>query len=207
MTALQNLTILLYKNRIVDRDPMKQFFLSIILLTSCCQGFAQQDTSLFFVEDAIRSRKGVDKIVYLDSSLSFYRPFRTFIRRGKVEGFKGQTKAVMKFTRKDVQHIDREFRRKRVVKWQDALFPNSVRINQDTLLLLSKNASSHAYFKQNFANKYFFFSQPVFIRNGTVAILRVVEMVEPSAGYDLLYIYTRKQGKWKQQMHILTGAW
>jgi hypothetical protein len=192
---------------IVVRNLMKPFLLSIISVVSCCHCFGQHDTTLSFVEDAIRRRKGVDKIVYLDKSLSFYQPFHSFIRRGNIEGYKGQTKVKMKFTAKEVQHIDKEFKKKKSVRWKDALFTNSVRINEDTLLLLSKDTSSRAYFRQSFGNKYFLVSQPILVRNGTVVIFRVAEMVEPSAGYDLLYIYARKQGKWEQQMLIHAGAW
>jgi len=186
---------------------MKHFLLSILLVVSCCYSFGQHDTSLTFIEDAIRSRVGVDKIVYLDSSLSFYQPFHSFISRGHIEGYKGQAKVKMNFTEKEVQNIDKEFKRKKPAGWKDALFTNSARINGDTLLLLSKDTSSRAYFRRNFGSKYFYVSQPVFVRNGTVAIFRVAEMVEPSAGYDLMYVYARKQGKWEQQMFIRAGAW
>ena len=74
-------------------------------------------------------------------------------------------------------------------------------------MLLSKDASSNAYFKRQFANKYFLFSQPVFVRNGNVAIFRVAEMFGHSAGNDLLYIYSKEQDGWKQQMFINAGAW
>jgi hypothetical protein len=160
-----------------------------------------------FVEDAIKSRKGVAKIVYLDSSLSYYQPFHSFIRRGNLEGYKRQTKVKLKFTEKEVRHIDKEFRKKKSIKWKDALFANSVRITEDTLILLSKDISSRSYFKRNFGNKYFYISEPIFVRNGTVAIFRLAEMIEPSAGYDLLYVYARKQRNWEQQMLIHAGAW
>jgi len=186
---------------------MKPSFLLTVFVISCLQIFAQQDTALSFVEDAIRSRKDVRKIVYLDSSITFYQPFRHFIRSGKVEGFKGQAKTSMTFTAKEVRSIDKAFQRVGVVGWHDTLFANSVRVNQDTLLLLSKDANSNAYFKQQFANKYFLFSEPVFVRNGNVAIFRVAEMFGHSAGNDLLYIYSKEQGKWEQQMLIYAGAW
>jgi hypothetical protein len=186
---------------------MKRFFLSVILVVNCGQCFGQRDTTLSFIEDAIRSRIGVDKIVYLDSSFPFYQPFHSFIKRRNLEGYKGQDKVKMKFTEKEVKQIDKEFRTKKSVGWKDALFTNSARINRDTLLLLSKDTSSRAYFRRNFGNKYFYISQPVFVRSETVAIFRVAEMVAPSAGYDLLYVYARKQGKWEQQMLVHAGAW
>jgi hypothetical protein len=178
-----------------------------MLVVSCCQSYGQRDTTLYFIEDAIRSRKGVDKIVYLDSSLSFYQPFHSFIRQRSLEGYKNQSKVKMKFTDKEVQHIDRKFKTQKAIEWKDALFTNSARINEDTLLLLLKDTSSRAYFRQHFGNKYFYISQPLYVRNETVAIFRVAEMVGPSAGYDLLYVYAKKKGKWEQQMLIHAGAW
>ena len=74
----------------------------------------------------------------------------------------------MKFTEKEVQYIDKEFKRKKAIGWKDALFTNSARINGDTLLLLSKDTSSRAFFRRHFGNKYFGISQPVFVRNETV---------------------------------------
>jgi hypothetical protein len=124
-----------------------------------------------------------------------------------VEGFKGQDKTSMTFTAKEMRSIDRAFRRVRVVGWPDTLFTNSVRINQDTLILLSRDTAHHTNFKRHFANKYFLFSQPIFVRNGNVAIFRVAEMFGHSAGNDLLYIYSKEQGKWGQQMLIHAGAW
>ena len=161
---------------------MKHSLLSILVVLSCCYCFGQQDTSFSFIENAIRSRKGIDKIVYLETSLSFYQPLRSFVKNGHVIGYKGQAKVEMKFTKQEVNSIDKWFKDAKVISWKDSLFANSVRITQDTLLLFGKDADSLTYFHQHFAEKYFIISQPVFVRNGTVAIFRLAEMIGPSAG-------------------------
>lgn len=122
-------------------------------------------------------------------------------------GYKDRKQVAMKFSKQEINYLDKEFKRVSSIKWKVDLFTNSIRINQDTLLLLGRDTTSRAYFKRNYANKYFYFSQPVFTRNGTVTIFRVAEMVELSCGYDLMFIYAKKQGKWEQEMLIYTGAW
>jgi hypothetical protein len=189
------------------RNQVKHSLLSILVVLSCCCSFGQQDTSFSFIEDAIRSRKGIDKIVYLDTSFSFYQPLRSFVKNGHVLGYKGQAEVKMKFTKQEVNSIDEGFKIAKLISWKDDLFANSVRIKQDTLLLLGKGADSRAYFHQHFAEKYFYISQPVFARNGTVAIFRLAEMIGPSAGYDFLYIYVKEKDKWEQKMFIHAGAW
>lgn len=186
---------------------MKFLLILVAGIMTCYRCIAQQDSSYFLIEDAIRSRKGFEQIVYLDSSILFYQPFHLFLRKGRIIGYKGKEKVGMKFTGGEIKYLDKEFKRKSSIKWNGSLFTNSIRISQDTLLLLERDTASRAYFKRHFANKYFYFSQPIFIRNRTIAIFRIAEMEEPSAGYDLLYIYTKRQGKWDQQMLIHAGAW
>ena len=186
---------------------MKLFLSILIFFVSSIQSFGQKDSSLFLVEDAMRSRRGIDKIVYIDSSISFWRPFNQLVKKGKAEGFKGISKVTLQFSPKEIRYLDKVFRKQKAVQWPNNLFSNCIRINEDSLLLLSKDTSSRNHFKRNFGEKYFYFCQPVLIRNGTMAIFRLAEMLEPSAGYDLVYFYIKKQGKWEQFMFIHAGSW
>ena len=54
--------------------------------------FGQQDSALSLIEDALRSREQIDKIVYLDGSLGYYKQFHEFVRKGLVTGYNGQQK-------------------------------------------------------------------------------------------------------------------
>jgi hypothetical protein len=186
---------------------MKHSLSSILLVLYSYCSFGQHDTSFSFIGDAIRSRIGIGKIVYLDTSIRFYQPFHLFIKKSYAVGYIGQTEVKMQFKKAEIDSIDNAFKNTKAVKWEDSLFPNSVRITQDTLLLLGKNADSHKYFKNHFSNKYFYISQPVFARNGTVAIFRLVELVRPVDGFDFLFIYVKHQKRWEQKMLIHAGAW
>jgi hypothetical protein len=188
---------------------MKHSFLSVLLVLISYCSFGQYNTFFPFIEDAIKSRNrnSISKIVYLDSSILYYQAFHHFIDKGNAIGRKGQSKVKMRFKKEEINLIDKGFKNAKRIKWEDSLFTNSVRITPDTLLLLRKNIDTYKYFQKHFANKYYYISQPIFARNGTVAIFRLEEMYSPSAGYDLLYIYVKQQEKWEQKMLIHVGAW
>jgi hypothetical protein len=191
----------------IMQNQVKHLLLLIFFVSYSYCSFGQHASSFSFIGDAIRSKIGIGKIVYLDTSIRFYQPFHLFIKKSYAVGHIGQTEVKMKFKKAEINSIDEAFKKTKAVKWEDSLFQNSVRITEDTLLLLGKNADSRKYFKKHFGNKYFFISQPVFARNGTVAIFRLSEMEEPSSGFDFLFIYVKQQKNWEQKMLIHSGAW
>jgi hypothetical protein len=169
--------------------------------------FAQTGSYSIMVEDALRSRYQLDKIVYVDSSILFYPPFSRFARKGVVSGFLGRSAVSMKFSSVELRLIDKAMATQKREKWPDSLFTNGLLITHDSLVsVFSHTDKGQPYFEKVFSRYYFYFSGPLLLRNNTLAIFRTLEMIHPSAGYARLYIYEHQDGRWKQKMWIQEGA-
>lgn len=188
---------------------MKFCFLYIISFAFTGELSAQYDsTSIFIIEDAIRNGKDVNRIIYTDTSLTYYRPFSDKVSKNKIVGFKDTTKVVFKLSKSEIKFIDKEFKKIQRIAWNPNMFANSLMIAGDSILkIFSDAAEGKEFLEKNFAKNYFLFSQPVYFRNGSFAVFRLIELYRPVEGYDLLYFYHNIEGKWQQYMMAYLGAW
>jgi hypothetical protein len=186
---------------------MRHFLSCIISFLLVFNSFAQYDSATFIIENAIHTRKNIDKIIYLDSSVGYFQSLGHFVRKGKLAGYNDTVKTTLSLSKREIKYIDSEFNTIKPVAWNQNMFENSVMITKDSLEIFYDGLKGPKYFQNHFAKKYFLFSKPVFIRNNSVAIFRLYEMYGPSSGYDLLYIYQRAADKWQQLMLIYMGAW
>ena len=187
---------------------MKLLLLNIILLFASYKVFSQNDSTLPMIEDAIRSRKGVNKIVYIDSSIHYYHEIRTFVKKRKFTGYKDTTKITLSLSKKEIEFLDHSFKTSKVASWKQNMFENSVLVSGDSIKkIFSDKTKSLPFFHKNFGVKYFLISPPIFFRNNTLVIFRICELYYPVAGYDLLYIYEKRNSSWHQLMFIHTGSW
>jgi hypothetical protein len=170
--------------------------------------FGQADVTTSIIEDAIKGRKDVTKIIYLDSSLNYYTPVSNLTKRKRIEGYKDTAKVVLTLSKSDIKSLDSAFKNAKTVVWAQNMFKNSLMLTTDSLMaIFSDTNRGRPYFEKNYSKKYFLFSKPVFIRGNTLAALRLVELYYPVAGNDLLYFYQKKSGEWQQYMIVYLGAW
>jgi hypothetical protein len=186
---------------------MKQFLLYILSFILGLPSFAQGDPTTFIIEDAIQSRKGISRIVYMDSSFNYYGPIRRIANRGRIKGLRDTTKVVLRLSDREIKSLEVALKKEKRIAWLTNMFENSIMIKEDSIRSLFNPNKGRAYFEKHFAKKYFYFSKPVFIRNKPIAIFRVAEMYGPTAGNDLLYFYQKTAGNWKQYMVVQLGAW
>jgi hypothetical protein len=92
--------------------------------------------------------------------------------------------------------------------WEDGLLDSAVRISQQEIwnAFSSPRWPIHPIEDRYGTKYYYYFSKPVIIRNGALAIFRLMEMEHPSAGYSFYFVYEKEQGAWVQRMWVLGGA-
>jgi hypothetical protein len=169
-----------------------------------------QDTSYdTLFTDAVLNRSDTNVFFYIDSSITFYGNFSRFSRKGRVEGFVDQkgTSTFMLFTKSELKEIDRQIDNQVLQLWPSTFLPGCKRLSNDSILTFLQYMAEPGFQKERKYRWYYLFSQPVFIRNKRVAIFRIAEMAGPSAGNDLIFIYTKELNDWKYKMIIFAGAW
>ena len=113
----------------------------------------------------------------------------------------------MLFTKNELKDINRQMRQQNSQLWPATFLPGSVRLSNDSILRFTQYRAEPRFREDSKYRWYYLFSQPVFIRGNNVAIFRVAEMIGPSAGNDLVFIYIKEVNNWKYKMIIHAGAW
>jgi hypothetical protein len=170
----------------------------------------QDSVTVKLFSDAINFRRASSLVYYVDMSIVPNGNFSHFKKHGHVEGFidpLNNRTTSMRFSKKELKYIDRQIILKNSIQWPDHLLPNSIRITSDSILNFLSNQTSSEYLKDHKDKWYYFFSEPIFIRNNTVAIFRLAEMINPSAGNDLMFVYLRIDETWTRKMTIWVGSW
>jgi len=189
---------------------MKFFLIITVLVSSILNCSAQDSLYSIILKDAIQSRRDSNAIVYIDSSIEFYGGFSRYAKGNKVNGFidlKSMKRTSMKFTRRELREIDQLFSDHSNILWPENYIPNSVRMPYDSILSYTKYQTTPEFLKHGKYKFYYLFSQPVYIRNRSVAIFNLAEMINHSAGHNLVFIYVKENEVWKRKMAISIGAW
>lgn len=167
-----------------------------------------QDKSNQIIQDAMRRWQDTGTLIYLRSELS-YSEAQNVIMKGKLTGGDQETKMnKLVLTKADKDIVLEKLRSRRRAQWKDSLFENSKGVLRDTLqAILYDRQKGWSYFHQNIGKGYFQFSEPLFIQNGTYALLTLIHMVGNSAGYNLLFVYKKDGDDWKRYIMMPLGAW
>jgi len=173
--------------------------------------FSQDTIYSKILKNAICELRPNSTIYYVDSSFNFYGPFSRFAKKKNVEGYsdlKNKQKTSIKFTRAELRDIDAQILKYSAKLWPINFIEKSVRLNNDSLKSLIKSNYTRYVLKEN-ANivHYYILSQPIFVRDSSVAIFRIAEMENYSAGYDYIIIYCKEDQQWVHKLTIYTGAW
>ena len=189
---------------------MKFLLILIVLFITNLNCSAQDSLYSIILKDAIHSRRDSTTIVYIDSSIEFYGGFSRYAKGNKVNGFidfKSMKQTSMNFTRRELKEIDQLLSDHSKILWPDNYFPNSFRMPYDSIQSFTNYLASPDFLKHSNYKYYYLFSQPVYIRNKSVGIFYVAEMINHSAGHALVFIYVKEYGEWKRKMTISIGAW
>lgn len=167
-----------------------------------------QDENTRLIEIAIRDRKNVERIVYLDSSFSGCEPISRLAKNGTLTGYKDTSKVVtLKLSPNEIRFIDSGFKAVKRIPWTPNMFANSVMMCRDSVQRYFRNNEGYDYFKNVLGPKFFLFSPPVMIRRNTIAIIHLGEFLRPDAGTDLLCVYQKVSGNWRHLMWVPIGFW
>jgi len=183
---------------------MKKLFLSSVFICVRLLSFTQDGTIKMF-EDAVRTLKPSQPIIYLDSVINFYGLLSNSAKRGKLEGYFDSTKVTLKLGRNEIRFLDNAFKRDSTFSWKPGLFDHSLMITHDSVNKWQPRFMPDQKDKKD--NKYFCFSRIVYFRNNTMAVFRLTEMYGFSAGYDYLFFYKKEENQWKRYMRVNLGAW
>ncbi len=187
---------------------MRSLLIISLAIIAWTKLFAQDSTELLLFQDAARFNASVKNIVYIDSSIVFMEPFGKWAKNGTVAGHLGEppdkVPVQFKFSKAEIDSLNKLMARSKRVQWQPSLMERFIRISQAELFEAFDNRQdrTHPLELKFGASCYFYFSKPLFIRGGTVVVLRVLRMFGPSAGYSFLYIYERKGGRWVQKLRL-----
>ncbi len=189
---------------------MKGYLLIAITSITFIQGKAQDSAVPEIITDAIYSLRDSSKIFYIDSAFQFYGKFSRFAKAEKVKGVvdvRSGVKTSMRFSRKELIEIDDKFSRQKTIQWPADFLTNSNRMSNDSVISYTSYLRNSGFNKDQNYKFYYLFSQPVFVRNASVAIFRLAKMIDHSAGNDFVFIYFKEPLGWKRKMIIRSGAW
>lgn len=160
--------------------------------------------------DAIRSRGDTSTIVYVDSSMFLGHTFSELTHHGIITGYRdlrGGAKISMQFSQAELKELDSKILSQNRIRWPDNMFPGSLRLQQDCILTFIHDRATPEFRRNQVYRPYYYFSVPVTTRNNNVAVFRLVPMIRPVAGNDLIFIYVRESSGWKRRMTFWAGAW
>jgi hypothetical protein len=92
--------------------------------------------------------------------------------------------------------------------WKQNLFPNSTLIPLDTLnAILDDKRRGWEYFHKKYGDLFCQFTDPIFLRSGTICIVQIYYKSEERKGRHELSILKKVNGKWEQILAIFGGSW
>ncbi len=187
---------------------MKSFFIIFVSLFIWRESSGQDKIPASLYQEAINSYRGPIHIYYMDSAMLPHRNLSYYSRKRKIQGhydLKGNEPRSLKFTKRQIKELNTSIKNLKPQQWPDDMFKISTRLTQDSLLTFTKYLSN---FDSNRSYKYYYYFSPIaFTSDSTIAIFRMAEMITPSAGYDFLIIYIKKDGIWKRKLIKHIGSW
>ncbi len=156
-------------------------------------------------QDAIKSLKEQETVLYVDSAMNFYRLLSEYVQKGSITGYLDTIRVSLNLTKNEVRFIDRQFKVKSHFSWKENMFENGIMASIDSVNRIRLKIKQSLSYKKSVS--YFQFSRIIYLRNNTLALFRLAQMYGPSAGYDHLFFYMRQGNEWKRYMKVDLGAW
>jgi hypothetical protein len=181
---------------------MKTLLSILLFLIFNLTCLAQQENQTKMLEDAVRSLRVPNNIIYIDSALNYYGLVGNVSKMGRLEGYFDTTKVSLHLQKSEIRFLDKEFKKDSTFSWSANMFNNSLMMSLDSV-----NHYRLKFLKEQKDNRYFYFSRIIYFRSNSLAVFRLAEMYGHSAGYDYLFFYQKTANKWKRYMKLDMGAW
>lgn len=179
-----------------------------------------QDTSILRL--TIKKTKN-DRLTYIDESVGWTR-IRELLRKNI---FKGNTKLtehnLIRLSKKERKYLFQQIEAYKDFKWNENLFPNSIKIKKDSMwsyiswetnilrekqknAILSKDTIALKEIKKELPRVYGF-SKPIFIRNNSICLLYHFSMCGNPCGHYEINFYKKENGKWIKWIEMARGEY
>lgn len=179
------------------------FILSFLVFNLTC--FAQQESQTKMLEDAVRSLREPNTIIYIDSAMNYYGLVSNVSKKGRLDGYSYTTKVSLYLQKNEIRFLDKEFKKDSTFSWIANMFNNSLMTSLDSVNHYRLNFMKEQKDKKD--KRYFHFSRIVYFRSNSLAVFRLAEMYGYSAGNDYLFFYQKTDNEWKRYMKVYMGAW
>jgi len=174
-------------------------------------GFAceAQDASQQIINDALHRLQDTGTLIYVVDKYGWYDDAKEVLLKGKLSGGDEETQQnKLVLTADDKKLLKKQFNNPSSGYWVNDLVTNSKSIRNDSLSrILFDKEKGWAFFHREFGKAYFQISDPIFIRNNSLAFVTLIQMQGNSAGYKLLYVYKKQGQTWKRFILVVLGAW
>jgi hypothetical protein len=184
-------------------------FLFVLMTFLSLTARGQDSISRSLILDAINFRRHDPVIYYADSSITFFKKLSRYAKHRRIDGFVDPAKGIkgsIILSKADLRQADKQNHFQSSKQWPELFFPNSVRLSIDSLSSFMNYQMSDDFQKNRKYKWYYFFSQPVFLKNGTIAIFRLVELIRQVAGNDLIFVYVKDRQSWNRKLIVWTGS-
>ena len=179
---------------------MRAPFSTILLLISIL-GFTQEDTTtLTFLNNVIIRKNDTSSIYYTDkvnAGMYDYMMKKSLVKR-TIKDIGNATNDKLILTSEEVTYLKQHLITAKDKIWSDNLFINSSRISVD---------STNSFLIQNRNRDLYLFSQPIFIRNKTIALFYEVHLCcgDIYGSVDLSF-YKKNRDVWQRWIRVDGGA-
>jgi len=176
------------------------FILPLLVIDLSC--FAQQEGQANMLEDAVRSLREPNTIIYINSAMNYYGLVGKVSKKGGLAGYSDTTKIFLHLQKNEIRFLDKEFKKDSTFSWTANMFTNSLMTTFDSVKYYQQK-----FIKEEKNKRYFLFSRISYFRSNSFAVFRLAEMYGHSAGNDYLFFYQKAGDEWKRYMKVFMGAW
>jgi hypothetical protein len=165
--------------------------------------------SIQLIEYLIRQKQDTAMIIYIDSIRAFDKieSIKQKLAKRRFKGFGREKDNSIVLTKKERAYIfDQLYACKNQV-WGDSLFAHSIRISEnDCSRYLRLFAQARQFGRLKSGNQYWRFTRPVFIREGSVALIGIMYMCGGLCGEEELSFYKKTGSRWQRWVMVSGGV-
>jgi len=182
--------------------------LTIILLffNNIANGQLNKRQKDFMISFLNEMRKSKDPVLYLSNPE--YHGLLDALKPDTLKdmwGLAGRNKPlnILILTQKERKHIKTKLRQSQELTWEDHLLPGARLLSRDTVqYYLKDRARGWLRMYDRGISGYYTFSNPIFLRHGTLCIFQFDFSCGSLCGDGTIMIYRKENGKWKPYINL-----
>ena len=162
-----------------------------------------------FIEYLIRQKQDTARIIYIDSIKAFDKieSIKQKLAKRRFKGFGREKDNSIVLTKTERAYIFNQLDAFKNQVWDDSLFAYSIRISEnDCSRYLRQFALARQLGRLESGNQYWSFTRPVFIRDGSVALIGIVYMCGGLCGEEELGFYKKTDNGWQRWVEVSGGV-